>query len=322
MNGSPVAGDGSPPQASRGWPLFRISGIRVSIHWSWFLVAVYEIQVRKGDYSSPVWNVAEYLALFAMVLLHEFGHAFACRMTGGQADEIILWPLGGVAFVRPPARPGALLWSIAAGPLINALLVPILALLSLMAADAGADIKCLVHTVSLLNLVLLVFNLLPVYPLDGGQILRALLWFVIGPVRSLLVAAVIGILGAIALGVFAWIKSGIWLGVIAVFILLRSVDGLRQARLLSSMANPSCHRELHCPSCGQCPPRADLWACDACGRKFDTFATDARCPQCGKHFGWTSCPLCGTVHPSNDWKSSASPSIGKEEAPPSRRSGV
>jgi len=291
--------------ASHGWPLFRIAGIRVSIHWSWFLVAVYEIQTRKGDYSSPIWNVAEYLALFGMVLLHEFGHAFACRMTGGQADEIILWPLGGVAFVRPPARPDALLWSIAAGPLVNALLVPCLALLSMATADAGGDLRKLVHTVAFLNLVLLVFNILPVYPLDGGQILRALLWFLIGPVKSLMVASVIGILGALTLGIIAWIKSGIWLGILAAFILIRSLEGFRQARSLSSSMSSSRHQGLHCPSCKQSPPRADLWVCDVCGRKFDTFATDACCPQCGKKFGWTSCPLCGAVHPSNTWKSTS-----------------
>jgi Zn-dependent protease len=302
MNESP----GNPTrQAAPGWPLFRVAGIRVSIHWSWFLVAVYEIQTRRGDYGSPVWNVAEYLALFGMVLLHEFGHAFACRMTGGQADEIVLWPLGGVAFVRPPSRPGALLWSIAAGPLVNALLVPFLALLTSMTAGVDPDMRKLVHTVSFINLVLLVFNLLPVYPLDGGQILRALLWFVIGPIKSLLVASVIGILGAIALGVFAWMKSGIWLGVIAVFILIRSLDGLRRARSIPSVSSPARHHDLHCPSCGQSPPCADLWACDACGKKFDTFVTGALCPGCGKGFGWTSCPLCGTVHPSESWKSRA-----------------
>ena len=49
-------------------------------------------------------------------MLHEFGHALACRQVGGQADLIVLWPLGGVAYVNPPPRPGALLWSIAAGP--------------------------------------------------------------------------------------------------------------------------------------------------------------------------------------------------------------
>src|SRR5271166_3485042 len=109
--------------------LFRFSGIDVFLHWSWFLVAAFEIQNRKGSYSSVTWNVLEYLALFLIVLLHEFGHALACRQVGGIANQIVLWPLGGVAYVSPPPRPGPVLWSIAAGPLVNVALAPPLTLL-------------------------------------------------------------------------------------------------------------------------------------------------------------------------------------------------
>src|ERR1700729_539950 len=106
--------------------LFRFAKIDLYLHFSWFLVAVYEIQSRKGNYSSVTWNVLEYLALFLIVLLHEFGHSLACRSVGGRADQIVLWPLGGVAYVDPPPRPGATLWSIAAGPLVNVVLFPVL----------------------------------------------------------------------------------------------------------------------------------------------------------------------------------------------------
>ena len=68
----------------------------------------------------------EYLALFLIVLMHEFGHALACRQVGGTANRIVLWPLGGVAYVNPPQRPGATLWSIVAGPLVNVVFLPIL----------------------------------------------------------------------------------------------------------------------------------------------------------------------------------------------------
>jgi Zn-dependent protease len=107
-------------------PLFRLAGIQVSLHFTWFIVAALEFTQFSRRYHSPIWGWWEYLALFLIVLLHEFGHAFACRQTGGQADRIVLWPLGGVAFVKPPERPGAYLWSIAAGPLVNVLLFPIL----------------------------------------------------------------------------------------------------------------------------------------------------------------------------------------------------
>src|SRR5271165_720148 len=179
--------------------LFRFKGIDVFLHWSWFLIAVYEIQSRKGSYPSVGWNIAEYLALFLIVTLHEFGHALACRQVGGRADRIVLWPLGGVAYVDPPQRPGATLWSLAAGPLVNVLLVPILSLIWMIASrlqmdSSMPDLYQFVKTLWLINLTLLCFNLLPIYPLDGGQILRSLLWFVVGRARSLMIVSIIGML--------------------------------------------------------------------------------------------------------------------------------
>src|SRR5271165_4545054 len=93
------------PSSRRGsLHLFRFADIDVFLHWSWFLVAVFEINARAGRYSSLAWNVLEYLALFLIVLLHEYGHALACRQVGGRANQIVLWPLGGVAYVI--RRPG------------------------------------------------------------------------------------------------------------------------------------------------------------------------------------------------------------------------
>src|SRR5215467_8053662 len=126
--------------------LFRFSGIDVFLHWSWFLVAVYEIQTRGGSYSSRSWNVLEYLALFLIVMLHEFGHALACRQVGGRANQIVLWPLGGVAYVDPPPRPGATLWSIAAGPLVNVVLLPTFLLLGKLGAAVGWGSMPELHT--------------------------------------------------------------------------------------------------------------------------------------------------------------------------------
>src|SRR5438552_16463331 len=83
--------------------LFRIAGVDVFLHWSWFLVAAFEISGRTRTYSSLSWNILEYLALFSIVLLHEYGHALACRQVGGIANRIVLWPLGGVALCGPAA---------------------------------------------------------------------------------------------------------------------------------------------------------------------------------------------------------------------------
>jgi len=157
---------------------------------------------RAGQgYSSIIWGIIEYLALFGIVTLHEFGHALACKSVGGTADRIMLWPLGGVAYVKPPPRPGALLWSIAAGPLVNVVLVPITIAIAWPHWQGTGDLDKLLKMIAAMNLVLLIFNLLPFYPLDGGQILRALLWYVIGRANSLLAATIIGLAGAI--GFFA-----------------------------------------------------------------------------------------------------------------------
>ncbi|MEI8234925.1 MAG: M50 family metallopeptidase [Verrucomicrobiota bacterium] len=215
--------------------LFRVFGITVFLHWSWFLVAAYELDQRSGRYASLGWNVAEYLALFGIVLLHEFGHALACRQVGGSAEEIVLWPLGGVAYVAPPQRPGAILWSIAAGPLVNVALAGVLMLAAwgVGFAGPGALPPAAWHwlrQIAFINFGLLIFNSLPVYPLDGGQILRALLWFAMGPVRSLYVASGIGVAGAVGLGALALWMGSVWTGILAAYILLHAVRGFRAAR--------------------------------------------------------------------------------------------
>src|SRR6202021_1372693 len=112
----------------------------------------------------------------------------------------MLWPLGGIAYVDPPQRPGATLWSIAAGPLVNVALLPILGGLFFLGSAAGwqdsmPDAYVFVLRVLWIDIVLLAFNLLPIYPLDGGKILWALMWFFLGRARSLFVATILGFIG-------------------------------------------------------------------------------------------------------------------------------
>src|SRR5246500_2655304 len=117
--------------------LFRVAGIDVYLHWTWFLMLIYQLQFRALQNLSLGWNLLVYLCLFGIVVLHEFGHALACRQVGGRADQIILWPFGGVAYVDPPPRPGATLWSIAAGPLVNVALIPTLVAAGMLCRSLG-----------------------------------------------------------------------------------------------------------------------------------------------------------------------------------------
>src|ERR1044071_2390600 len=239
----------SPSMPMKGaLPIFRLAGIRVYLHFTWFIVAALDVTRFAHRYHNPIWAVFEYCALFGVVLLHEFGHAWACRQTGGQADTIVLWPLGGLAFVKPPARPGAYLWSMTAGPLVNVILFPlftlfVFVLVKLHWKTIHPDFYQFVVTVWFMNGVLLLFNLIPVYPLDGGQILRGLLWLKVGPIRSLKAASIIGFGGAILFALWAIASRSIWLGILAFFIFAQAPAGWRAAQNLAIEAEAAARRD-------------------------------------------------------------------------------
>jgi Zn-dependent protease len=295
------------PNKARGsLHLLRVAGVDIYLHWSWFLVAMFEIRGRSGRYSSVAWNVLEYLALFSIVLLHEFGHALACRQVGGTVDRIMLWPLGGVAYVNPPQRPGATLWSIAAGPLVNVALFPLFFGAYAIARMQGwshsmPDIYMFVRAVLAIDIGLLAFNLLPVYPLDGGQIVRSLFWYVLGRGRSLMLVTVLSFIGIAALLALAvWTRS-LWSVAIAVFMLMNCWGGLQRARALLRMAKLPRRSGFTCPSCRTAPPLGAFWGCKQCAKPFDTFETHARCPHCSAQYSVTTCLDCGQSRPMDEW---------------------
>ncbi len=303
------------PTRKGSFHLFRLVGIDVHLHWSWFLVAVYQISSRPNDYSSPAWKVAEYLSLFLIVLMHEFGHALACRQVGGTADQIVLWPLGGVAYVNAPQRPGATLWSIAAGPLVNVALLPVfLGLVWLDNANGWfrdmPDLHRFLRHLSFINLALLIFNILPVYPLDGGQILRSLLWFPLGRARSLLVATIIGFAGGLSL--LAWLlltltpddqfSDLLWPLVLLGFLLMNCWSGFKQARALQKIDRLPRNPDFSCPSCHASPPAGAYWGCAQCGKGFDIFASGGICPHCNAPHDMATCVDCGSRKPVAAWK--------------------
>jgi Zn-dependent protease len=295
----------SHPGAKR---VVRLFGIDVWVHWAWLLVAVLELSFRKNAYSSQLWNVLEYLGLFACVLLHEFGHALACRSVGGRAEHILLWPLGGVAYVEPPRRPGAVLWSIAAGPLVNVVLFALLLglrwWLGARGVELSADMERLTSNLMWINAGLLIFNLLPVYPLDGGQIFQSLLWFFVGEVRSLKYASFVGLLGAAMLLALGLARQALWTTVIAAYMGLRAWGTFQYARQLTerqdALRAAPLRQQAHCPHCSASPPLGPFWRC-SCGQPFDPFATAARCPHCGETFTDTTCLTCTQAHPLEEW---------------------
>lgn len=297
--------------------IFRLFGIDVFLHWSWILIAVFRVEfLHFREYSSPIWYVIEYLGLFSIVLMHEFGHALACRQVGGKANQIVLWPLGGVAYVSPPQRPGAMLWSIAAGPLVNVALLPIFSVLwycgHLLGWDSSIpNVYLFLETLWQINLILLIFNMIPVFPLDGGQILRSLLWFIFGRANSLFIASIIGFVGVAAGAVFIALLyfatgdggSALWLGALDAFVALNCWSGLRQAMALSKLEKAPRRAEFSCPVCHTPPPVGEFWACGRCRMPFDTFLTQGFCPHCSAEYPSTACPFCHSFRPMAEWRS-------------------
>lgn len=171
--------------------LGRIAGIRIGLHWSWLVVfglMVWTLSETVFPRQNPGLSEADYRAmavsaavlLFVSLLLHELGHALRARREGMTIDGITLWLFGGVASFRGTfPGPGAEFRIAAAGPLVSlALGVGFAALAAL--AELPESAEGVTFWLGYINLSLLVFNLLPALPLDGGRLLRAALWRVRG----------------------------------------------------------------------------------------------------------------------------------------------
>lgn len=222
-------------------PFGRVAGISLSISIIYVLWMVFELTTTRN------WTFkASYVAsLFVLVLLHEFGHCFACRWVGGEADRILMWMLGGLAYCRSPHNWRANFITTAGGPMVNVVLVPILtgvlmalgvplhALLFNPFADGafgsawGTAVDAMgsrgvpdwlptpLFTLHFTNLALLLFNvLLPMFPMDGGRLLQTLLWRKLGYSKSMWIATTVGLVAATLVFLFglmtqSWVLIGL-----------------------------------------------------------------------------------------------------------------
>jgi Zn-dependent protease len=185
----------------QGIPLGRWFKITVVIHWLFVVYAASMIfQAPPGEQIATTIYI---ILLFGTVLMHEFGHALACQAVGGLALHIVLWPLGGIAFVKPPDNVRAWLITTACGPLVNAVLWPLFWVIchfGLPALAGHVDVQSAwfgwltegCYMMLEINRLLLLFNLIPAYPMDGGRLLQELLWLTIGYRASLQIAGMVG----------------------------------------------------------------------------------------------------------------------------------
>lgn len=212
------------------WRLGRVSGIRIQVHWTFLILVAWVIVVhaaRGATALDMVGGVLLVLAVFGCVVLHELGHALTARRFGIGTRDITLLPIGGVARLeRMPTEPRQELLVAAAGPAVN---VVIAALLFLVLSVSGAlrpvqEIAVvggnLPAQLLWVNVMLVGFNLLPAFPMDGGRILRALLAYRLGYARSTRVAATVGQGMAIVFGFLGLIGPNPFLVFIAIFVYL------------------------------------------------------------------------------------------------------
>lgn len=163
--------------------LFRIRGIQLAVHGSFFLLLLYYAWAgwRNAGAAGAAWSVGMVLAFFACVVLHELGHSFTARRFGVNVRRILLMPIGGMAeFDTIPRQPRSELLITLAGPAVNFVIAAVL--WTMVTFPPHWEATGRLHTLAEIGRYLLLanigmgcFNLVPVFPMDGGRILRALL---------------------------------------------------------------------------------------------------------------------------------------------------
>lgn len=167
------------------WKLGEFLGIGVFVHGTFPLLLVFAalpVLMGGGDWFDAVSSILFILVLFVCVVLHEYGHALAARRYGIRTQDITLLPIGGVARLeRMPEKPSQELVVAAAGPMVNVVIAAVLFVVMTFVGIAmpslgwGLGSESFLDQLLSVNLILIAFNLIPAFPMDGGRILRALL---------------------------------------------------------------------------------------------------------------------------------------------------
>lgn len=230
------------------WSLYigKPAGIRVYIHWTFILLIIWIswLHLSQGHGLAEIaWGFSFLAILFVCITLHEYGHALTARIFGIGTKDINLLPIGGAARLeRMPENPWEELMVALAGPAVNAGIAAGLYALKLV---LGQPELMFSHHVSgsnfiddllLINMVLVVFNLIPAFPMDGGRVLRALLSFKVSRFKATQIAAGIGQFLAILFVLFG-LLIGHWLIFIGVFVFIGAGSEAKYVAVKEYMRN-------------------------------------------------------------------------------------
>ena len=236
--------------------LGSVRGIELGVHYSWLIAAVLLTwSLAQGFFpqAHPGWSPATYyvaggistVLLFASVLLHEFGHALTALRFGIPVRSIVLFIFGGVATLEREAdRPRVEFWVAVMGPAVSLALAVLCFLLRFAVAPLGGPVLAIVSYLAVANALLVAFNLIPGFPLDGGRILRALVWAATGSYRrATWITSLIG--QGVAFLLIFWgvsrilggdLFGGIWTSFIGWFLYNAATTSYRQAELQDALA--------------------------------------------------------------------------------------
>lgn len=232
------------------YPLFRIAGTLLQVHLTFPLLLAYVAfdGWQSGGEAGAIYSVVFVLLLFVCVILHEFGHVAAARRYGIRTPTVTLTPIGGIAALeRMPEKPGQEIVVALAGPAVTLAVAAVLfAILWLLGATVDldgltqtqADALHLVNRLAIANVVLLVFNLIPAFPMDGGRVLRGVLSTWLGAGKATLIAARIGQAFALGFAGLAVLYDPMLL-LVAIFIFLAAEAELRHSRRRGSAGGPT-----------------------------------------------------------------------------------
>ena len=231
--------------------LGKVFGIEISIHVSWLLIVVlltWSLATSWFPTLYKSWTPATYwivsllavLLLFASVLAHELAHSLVARRRGLPVKNITLYIFGGVSNIeQEPKSPGVEFQMSFVGPLTNLLIGGLSYLLLMVLRGGPSELVAILRTLAVLNLLLGIFNLVPAFPLDGGRVLRSIVWKISGNVRTATRVATIAGQGIAYLLIFVGfylvfggdIIDGVWLGLIGWFLLSGAQSANSQATL-------------------------------------------------------------------------------------------
>jgi Zn-dependent protease/CBS domain-containing protein len=219
------------------------SGIGIYLHWTFavLIVGLFVFYLARGSgVAAALMSIGLILAVFLCVILHELGHALTARKFGVPTRDITMYPIGGVARLeRLPEEPIQEFWIAVAGPAVN---LVIAAILYVVIAAGGGPVSpsvlvrpdaAFLPTLMWLNVILMGFNLLPAFPMDGGRVLRALLATRMDYARATEIAANIGQGMAILFGLLGLIGGNPVLLFIALFVYIGAQQEARQATMRS-----------------------------------------------------------------------------------------